>query len=118
MDVLVVDDQDAVREVLAELLEDVGLDVAEAASGEEALSRIARSGPPDVLVTDLDLGSGVSGLRLADDIAQQWPDVGIVFISGRPWLMAQHKLRPQERFLEKPCPFGELLDAVESLRPH
>ncbi len=63
VDVLLVEDQGPVRAVLAELLEDAGLEVAEAASGEAALCCIARAGPPDVLVTDLDLGPGVGGLR-------------------------------------------------------
>ena len=41
-DVLLVEDQDCVREVLADLLMDAGLEVAEASSGEEALDTLAR----------------------------------------------------------------------------
>ena len=117
-DVLLVEDQDCVREVLADLLMDAGLEVAEAASGEEALDSLAESGPPDVLVTDLDLGEGVSGLALAEDLSRKWPTLGVVFISGRPWLIDQHPLRPRERFLEKPCLAHQLLAAVHELRPH
>lgn len=117
-DVLLVEDQDCVREVLADLLTDAGLEVAEASSGEEALDTLAQSGPPDVLVTDLDLGEGVSGLALAEDLSRKWPTLGVVFISGRPWLIDQHPLQPRERFLEKPCLAHQLLAAVEEWRPH
>ena len=115
--VLLVEDQDPVREVLAEVLEDGGNDVIEAATGEEALNVISRRGPPEVLVTDLDLGEGLSGLKLADNVARDWPQVGVVLISGRPWLMRHHALRPREHFLEKPCPANKLLETVEKLRP-
>lgn len=117
MDVLLVDDQDCVREVLAELLEDAGLNVTSASSGEEALCCMSRSGPPNVLVTDLDLGPGVSGLALADDVAGRWPQVGVVFITGRPWLLQERDLHARQRFVQKPCPASKLIGAVEELRP-
>lgn len=117
-DVLLVEDQDSVREVLADLLVDAGMDVTEACSGEEAIDKLTQGIPPDVLVTDLDLGAGVSGLTLAEDLTRKWPSLGVVFISGRPWLIDQHPLRARERFLEKPCAAHRLIDAVKELRPH
>jgi CheY-like chemotaxis protein len=116
--VLLVEDQGAVREVLAEVLQDGGNDVTEAATAEEALDLMSHRGPPEVLVTDLDLGEGLNGLNLADDVARYWPEVGIVFISGRPWLLQHHTLRAHERFLKKPCTAAKLLETVEKLRPH
>lgn len=118
MQVLLVEDQDSVRQTLAELLADAGLEVDEAASGEEALDMVAADGPPDVVVTDLDLGSGVSGLALGEKLAAAWPEIGVVYITGRPWLIQGHRFRPQERFLEKPCSSERLIDAIEAVHDH
>ncbi|MGH7155758.1 MAG: response regulator [Acetobacteraceae bacterium] len=118
MQVLLVEDQDSVRETLAELLADAGLDVGEAASGEQALDMVAAGGPPDVVVTDLDLGSGLSGLVLGERLAATWPEIGVVYITGRPWLIQDHRLGPRERFLQKPCSSARLIDAIEAVHEH
>lgn len=118
MQVLLVDDQDSVRMTLAELLADAGLDVEEAASGEEALDIVTAGGPPDVVVTDLDLGRGVGGLALGEKLAAEWPEIGIVYITGRPWLIQGHRFGPHERFLEKPCSSERLVAAIEAVHEH
>ena len=60
------------------------------------------------LVTDVELGEGMSGLELAQYARIQFPNLNVVIISGRdpPYL-------PQDaRFLMKPYRARELLDAV------
>jgi hypothetical protein len=65
MDVLVVEDDDGVRENLAEFLADSGFQVEQAESAEDGLMLMEGYGLPGVLVTDLDLGPGIGGLVLA-----------------------------------------------------
>jgi two-component system response regulator CpxR len=51
--VLVVDDDDSIREVLAEVLRDEGYDVSCAGNGEQALTELREHGPPDLMLLDL-----------------------------------------------------------------
>jgi len=116
MQVLLVDDDDGLRDTFAELLGEAGIDVEAARSGEEALARLEATGPPEVLVTDLDLGAAMGGLALSARISQQWPGVGIVYITGRPWLIQDHQFCAHERLVPKPCTSVGLINAIQALR--
>ncbi len=62
--VLLVEDDELLRECIGEMLGDAGWRVAEAANALEALDWMNARGMPDALVTDLRLGPGMSGLAL------------------------------------------------------
>jgi len=64
--VLVVDDEDTLRMVISEVLEDDGYDVTTAASGEEALN-LFRQEPYAIVVTDVIMGK-MSGLELLQEV--------------------------------------------------
>ncbi len=51
--VLVVDDDDSIREVLAEVLREEGYDVSCAGNGEQALTELREHGNPDLMLLDL-----------------------------------------------------------------
>ncbi len=51
--ILVVDDEQTIRELLVDLLEDLGHDVLEAGTGEQALEVIDQAGKPDLVLTDI-----------------------------------------------------------------
>jgi len=116
MDVLVVEDDDGVRESLAEFLVDSGFQVEQAESAEDGLMLMEGCGLPGVLVTDLDLGPGIGGLVLAQTIAERWRAIPVIFISGRPWLLQSHPLGPRERFLAKPFRHSSLMQVIKELR--
>ncbi len=79
--VLIVDDEDAVRASTADMLVDLGYDVVEAASAEQAL-KLVRSGlVPDLLVTD-HLMPGKNGTDLAREILTDMPGTRILIVSG------------------------------------
>ncbi len=80
--VMVVDDDDAVRGAVADALRDSGYKVVEASTGEGALRRLERRTPPVVLVSDIDLGPGMSGLELAATVHELWPTIGVLLVSG------------------------------------
>jgi len=81
--VIVVDDDESVRHVVADVLRDDGTyQVAELGSGEGALRRLERTTRPAVLVTDIHLGAGMSGLLLAETVHAVRPSTGILLLSG------------------------------------
>lgn len=105
--ILVVDDDDEVRGMLAETLQDFGYSVRQAASGEEALPILTEGSAIDMLITDIRM-PGMSGLELAEQVERERAGVGIIVISGY--------FQPQpvrQRFLRKPFRIHELATAVE-----
>ena len=79
--VLVVDDDDAVREVTAGLLTDLGYDVVEAGSGGAALELIERHDEISAVVLDFAM-PGMNGADLARELRSRRPRVPILFATG------------------------------------
>jgi len=80
--ILLVEDSDVVRSVVANMLEGGGLTVLQASGGEEALAMARRGDAPiDLLLTDIVM-PGMSGVELADRLARERPDVRILFMTG------------------------------------
>jgi DNA-binding response OmpR family regulator len=115
-DVLVVADEDTVRMVLVDMLEDDGLQVREATTPTEAMT-VAQEAPGRfLLVTDVDLGApDLNGFSLAESLRQHVPEMPVLFVSGRPWLLKERPLASHERALAKPFRRAELVDAVRAL---
>ena len=113
IDVLLVEDDVLVRECLNEVLSDVGWRVSEAAGAAEALDRMTTDGVPRVLVADMALGCGISGLALITAARLYWPGVRAVLVSGTD--MAEPALDPSDRFLRKPFNIDALARTVSEL---
>jgi signal transduction histidine kinase len=79
--VLVVDDDDAVREVTAGLLTDLGYNVVEAGSGGAALDLIERQPGISAVVLDFAM-PGMNGADLARELRARRPQVPILFATG------------------------------------
>src|SRR4051794_34288847 len=84
MKILLVEDDELVRVVLAEALSDVGHDVVEAACPQEALDPSYGGCPPNVVITDIDLGASMNGFDVAANAHRLWPAVRVILISGLP----------------------------------
>jgi PAS domain S-box-containing protein len=78
---LLVDDEDLARASTADMLQDLGFEVHEAVSAEDALSRLNSGLQPRFLVTD-HLMPGMSGTELARTVRVTHPDLRILIISG------------------------------------
>ncbi|MHB1012870.1 MAG: response regulator [Desulfobacteria bacterium] len=80
--VLLVEDSEAVRAVVACMLESGGLTVLQAPGGEEALE-LARRGEAriDLMLTDIVMPE-MSGVELADLMEREHPDIRILFMTG------------------------------------
>jgi cyclic di-GMP phosphodiesterase len=78
--VLIVDDENGARDLMARWLQSGGYSVTTAASAEEALSRLAVS-PPTVALCDIRM-PGHDGLWLAERIRQQYPETAVIMATG------------------------------------
>jgi PAS domain S-box-containing protein len=79
--VLLVDDEEVVRASTADMLEELGYEVRQAESGEEAMRRVAEGLAPDLLVTD-HLMPGMTGVDLARALRETNPDLSVLIVSG------------------------------------
>lgn len=80
--ILVVEDDDLVREHLARQLKGMGYKVSMAASGPEALRVVTRTPGIDLLLTDVVMPGGMNGRQLADAALATRPDLKVLFTSG------------------------------------
>jgi two-component system, cell cycle sensor histidine kinase and response regulator CckA len=111
--VLVVDDEEAVRRSSARLLARAGFEVLEAGSAADALALLGER-PIDVLLSDIVMPE-VSGIELAVAAREVWPHAGILLISAfTPAALTRHKLTDETggRILQKPVERSELVAAV------
>lgn len=113
--VLVVDDERAVREVVAAALTRAGYKVRSAASAEEALD-LERAEPVDLLITDVIL-PGMKGPDLAREVRRRSPGTRVLFMSG---YTGDAALDPGDLhgglgFLQKPFGPGAVLARVREL---
>ena len=84
LEVLVVDDEEPVRQVVAQTLTALGHQVTTACDGIDALDGLDRGGPqPDVLITDISMPR-MDGFELAEALGARFPGLPVVFISGLP----------------------------------
>jgi CheY-like chemotaxis protein len=78
---LLVDDEDVVRSITADMLEEFGYEVREANSAEAALALVTAGLSPDLLVSD-HLMPGMSGVELALELRKSKPDLPVLIVSG------------------------------------
>ncbi len=81
--VLLVEDNELVRDMAIEVLEAAGLSVVPAASAHEALNILA--GWPNsigLLLTDVRLPGYLDGLQLARETRERWPHIKVIVTSG------------------------------------
>src|SRR5271157_4190792 len=79
MHLLLVDDDDHIREVCRSVAEDCGMKVADVSTAEEALE-VMENSSVDILLTDLRL-PGTSGLELLRRVTQIYPDIAVVMLT-------------------------------------
>jgi CheY-like chemotaxis protein len=117
--VLLVEDEPMVREMLVEALREEGLEVIEAATGDEAVGLLVKPSDVDVLVTDVRMPGKIDGIGVAVPAREIHPDIGIIVVSGYAldlWERLE-KLDPPPVFLRKPYRTKEVLDVVRQLAP-
>jgi len=110
--ILVAEDEELIRFIVAEYLSDAGFGVVEASNAADALSVISSMAAVDLVFTDINMPGDMDGNALADWLLVHRPDIPVLLTSGvsRP--------RPRNggwkrRFLLKPY---ALVDVEKSIR--
>ena len=114
--VLVVEDEESIRELIALNLRMEGYQVQEAGSAERALTLLAGPETVDAAVLDVML-PGMNGFSLCEAIRKQDNGIGIIMLSAKS--MEQDKIRGlsigADDYMTKPFSISELLARIEAL---
>ena len=111
---LIVDDEKALREAIAERLTDQGFAVEQADSGEQAVERLAEFAF-DVIITDLRL-PGIDGRKVLDAAVARYPEIIAIVITGFGTVKDAVEAIKQgaSDFITKPFQFDALLHVLNS----
>ena len=115
--ILVVEDEAAVRELLDQILTSVGYRVTVAANGGEALLWVEEKGlRPDLLLVDVIL-PGMDGSVLAARLQQSRPGLKVLYMSGYTDNIIAHRgvLDPGTHFIQKPFTMDNLTQKVQEV---
>lgn len=110
--ILLVEDEALIRMSDADMLSDLGCEVFEAGSAEEALD-ILETADIDIVVTDLGL-PGMSGEEFSRVVRERWPDIGIVFSTGMNRKPSWDEGK-RTALLPKPHGMEELAEALDAV---
>lgn len=111
--VLIVEDEDGVREMASEFARSAGYQVLAARDGLEALAMAqAASQPVHILLTDVVIPH-IRGTQLAASLRERMPQVKIVFMSGYLESQKEDGVLPGDLFLQKPFTRDALIEKFE-----
>ena len=120
--VLVVDDEDQIRQLIRETLEQAGYEVEEASNGKQGLERY-RAKPADLVIMDI-LMPDQDGLESIMTLRRELPASRVIAITGGSDMIGilnfldVAKMLGARRTLQKPFDMQTLLDAAQSELSH
>jgi PAS domain S-box-containing protein len=115
--VLLVEDENAVRHPASEFLKRCGYTVLDAKDGLQAVEAASRhKGPIDLIVTDVVM-PGMSGGQLAELLAEKYPEMKVLFVSGysQNVVLGHNILNIRKNFLQKPFTLKSLAAKVREV---
>lgn len=117
--ILVIDDDEAVRGTICENLEASGYNVLNASDGAQGLYHIEQHGLPDIVITDI-IMPRKEGLETIMEIKKRFPAAKLIAISGGGRNKSGDFLRIAQKLgsdavLPKPVNLDELEQAIENL---
>lgn len=113
--ILVVEDEDLLREMECSILEGWGYRILKADSARKAFDLWkGQRGSVDLLLTDIILPRGITGVELAKRLLEGQPHLKVIFTTGRLISGPEHELlsRLNARFLPKPFEQTDLVKVV------
>ena len=112
--ILIVEDNDAVREVASAMIEDIGFDTLQASSGSEALRILEARKDIDLVLSDVIMAGGMNGPELAARALKLRPELKLLFMSGyAPGSVRQMKELPEAiDLVNKPFTRNDLTSKV------
>ena len=115
--VLIIDDEETVRMLVAEVLGEAGYNVIEAPDGPSGLDILRSERRIDLLVSDVGLPGGMNGRQVADAARVTRPDLKVLFITGyaENAAVGNGLLAPGMEVLTKPFVMGDLAAKVHDM---
>jgi DNA-binding response OmpR family regulator len=115
--ILIIDDEDLLRETIAQVLDDAGFDTREASDGEEGIAEFRKS-PSDLVITDI-LMPTKEGIETIRELRRLSSGVKIIAMSGGGNVLKTSYLDVARQLganvvLKKPFEMRALLDAVNT----
>jgi DNA-binding NtrC family response regulator len=113
---LIVDDEPRMREMLSRAVTEMGFETQSAGSAESGL-RAMDQNPADIVLLDLNL-PGMGGMDMFAALRKKWARTQVIILTGYGDLSAAQQAIRMEAvdFLAKPCPLGQLEQALERAR--
>jgi CheY-like chemotaxis protein len=99
---LVAEDDIFIRAMIAEFLRDVGFDVTEAASADEAMAVFESGAEIDLLFSDVKMPGSMDGSELAERVKDRWPGTHVMLTSGYSSALLEAQRRTSDSVLPKP----------------
>ncbi len=114
--VLVVEDEPVVRDLIVEVLADLGYRALEAQDGPSGLKVLQSRERIDLLVTDVGL-PGLNGRQLADQARETRPELKVLFITGyaENAMFGNGQLDPGMQMITKPFPVEALATRIRAM---
>jgi len=115
--VMVIDDEETVRMLVAEVLGDAGYHVLEAPDGPSGLEILRTDVRIDLLITDVGLPGGMNGRQVADAAREVRPDLKVLFVTGyaENAAVGNGHLDPGMEVMTKPFVMAALGDKVREM---
>ncbi|MGE0201316.1 MAG: response regulator [Candidatus Melainabacteria bacterium] len=116
-EVLVVDDEEMIRTMLARMLKSMGLNVTTVTNGQAALDALqSRDFAVDLIITDHTMPQ-MTGIELAKTVLDNHPDIPVVLATGFSQAIGDDVLAevPLTRLLNKPVQLGELKSLISDV---
>jgi PAS domain S-box-containing protein len=112
--ILVVDDDEYIREGVSHQLNSLGYKTVVASSGLEALDMLAREPRIDLLLTDVIMPGGMSGREVAEEARLMQPDLKVLYTSGYfgDALLRNGKIDTTAQLLTKPYRKHKLAEKI------
>ena len=115
---LLAEDDDDIREVLAEILEEAGFAVAVAEHGQAAVELLDSGLRPNVLVTDFSMPGELDGLSLAAEVRRRLPRLPTVLVTGHAGAAPMDRMASIEQggpfaLMRKPVSAKTLIERIE-----
>jgi PAS domain S-box-containing protein len=111
--ILLLEDEDVVRETVRELLESMGMHVLCAREGQDAISMVQEGADYDLLLCDVSLTGPLTGPQTVKLIREIDPTAKALFMSGYPGGEGGcEAIDPADRLLQKPVSRALLKDAI------
>ena len=115
--ILVIDDEEPIRMLINDVLQEAGYRVLEAADGPAGLKILQSDARVDLLITDVGLPGGFNGRQVADHARQTRPDLRVLFITGyaENAVIGNGQLDPGMEVITKPFAMASLALRVREI---